>query len=229
MIDKILNRTSCRNYLDKKISKDIVDQLKQIVNSSPTAINSHQFSAIFITDKKTKEELTKFNFNQPHVNQAPLIVLFFADLNRVSSNKEIEHGFTRYVDASIDAIIACSLLMVGANEMGLGTCILGGFRKWPKEVNTLLNINGKCVPTIGLSIGYSSKLGTKIPRINKCYDGKYDIDKVVEEVNKYDETIKLFYKKLIGKEISWKDMINKNLIKLLPNNSEDIIKKIFNF
>jgi nitroreductase len=129
MIDKLINRTTCRNYLDKPISKDIINKLKQIINSSPTAINIQPFSAIFITNKKIKEELIKFNFNQPHIIQAPLIILFFADLNRTFHNQKITNGFSKYVDVTIDTTIACSLVMAGANDLGLGTCILGGFRK----------------------------------------------------------------------------------------------------
>jgi nitroreductase len=129
MINKILNRTSCRNYLDKEISRDIIDQLKQVVNSSPTAINAQPFSAIFITDNKTKSELAKFNFNQPQITQAPLIVIFFSDLNRLFHKENIENSFSKYVDSTIDATIACSLLMSAAIDLDLGTCILGGFRK----------------------------------------------------------------------------------------------------
>lgn len=227
MIDKLLERTSCRNFLDKPLSSEIINKLKQVINSSPTAINAQPFSAIFITNKNTKNELVKYNFNQLHISQAPLIVIFFSDFNRITNNLTNEYAFTKYTDSVIDATIACSLLMIAANDLDLGTCILGGFRKWPKEVNNLLNATGKCVPTIGLALGYPSKQGMKVPKINKCYDEQYNLKKIMDEVCTYDETIKSFYKSVLDKEISWKDMVSKNLNKLSPNNSENEIKKIF--
>jgi hypothetical protein len=78
-----------------------------------------------------------------------------------------------------------------------------------------------------LCVGYPSTPGTKIPKINKCYDEQYDINQIMKETNVYDEEIKLFYKKLIDKEIGWKEMVVKNSNKLLPNDSETYIKKIF--
>jgi hypothetical protein len=119
--------------------------------------------------------------------------------------------------------------MSAAIDLDLGTCILGGFRKWPKEVNKLLKVSNKCVPTIGLAIGYRANQGTKIPKINKCYDNQYDINLILQETNKYNELIKRFYKNAINKEIDWKQTILKNMSKLSPNNSEKDIKEIFEF
>jgi nitroreductase len=92
MTSKILDRTSCRNYLPKSIPAKIIRQFKNIINSSPTAINAQPFSAIFITNKKMINELIKFNFNQTFITQTPLVVLFLADLNRVFHNIKMENG-----------------------------------------------------------------------------------------------------------------------------------------
>jgi hypothetical protein len=91
--------------------------------------------------------------------------------------------------------------MYGAQSLGLSTCLLGGFRRFPKEVNNILKIKGKCVPTLGVCVGYSTKIGAKVPKINKCYDQYYNINRLLKESNVYDKTISKFYKKIIGKEI----------------------------
>jgi FMN reductase (NADPH) len=139
----------------------------------------------------------------------------------------MENGSMWYMNAITDSTIACTLLMSSANELGLGTCILGGFRRWPDGVNKLLNIKGKIAPALALCIGYKSKEGTNVPKINKCYDEHYDLKTVLKEASSYDEKMKKFYKKITNKEISWKEMVNKNLIKLAPYDSEKQIKRIF--
>lgn len=83
MIDKMLKRTSVRHYSDKQIEKEKISILKEIANASPTSINGHQFSAIFIQDQKTKDYLCEKNWGQKHIAEAPLFILFVADLNRI--------------------------------------------------------------------------------------------------------------------------------------------------
>jgi nitroreductase len=86
MLDLILNRTSCRSYLDKQIEPEKISQLKSAINNSPTARNLQDFSCIFVTDQKVREQLCKFSDDQPHVKSAPLFIIFIADQNRLSTH-----------------------------------------------------------------------------------------------------------------------------------------------
>ena len=67
MIDLMLKRTSVRNFKDKKLDIKTIEQLKQVVNASPTWKNYQDFSAIFITDQNTKNRLSVYNLNQNHL------------------------------------------------------------------------------------------------------------------------------------------------------------------
>jgi nitroreductase len=86
MLDIILNRTSCRSYLNKPIEANKIAQLKAAINNSPTARNLQDFSCIFITDIKVHEQLCKYADNQPHVKNAPLFILFLGDQNRLNNH-----------------------------------------------------------------------------------------------------------------------------------------------
>ncbi|MDE7433692.1 MAG: nitroreductase family protein [Mycoplasmoidaceae bacterium] len=61
MIKDQLNRTSVRDYSDKKIEKEKIETIKKVINAAPTAKNFQCFSAIFITDQKVKEKLSAIN------------------------------------------------------------------------------------------------------------------------------------------------------------------------
>jgi hypothetical protein len=50
---------------------------------------------------------------------------------------------------------------------------------------------------------------------------------LLKESNVYDKTISKFYKKIIGKEIKWSEMVNKSIEKISPNKSVAEIKEIF--
>jgi FMN reductase [NAD(P)H] len=82
MIKTIIDRTSCRSYLSKPIELEKINQLKSVINSSPTARNIQDFSCVFVTDKTALEKLAIYADNQKHVAEAPLFIAFYADNNR---------------------------------------------------------------------------------------------------------------------------------------------------
>ena len=83
-LNKQLARTSVRHYnSNKKIEKEKIILLKKAINSVATSINGQTFSAIFINDELVKEKISKLNWNQKHIVDAPLFILFIADGNRV--------------------------------------------------------------------------------------------------------------------------------------------------
>jgi nitroreductase len=84
-MNRILNRTSCRSYLDKPIEQEKIEQLKAIINHSPTAMNRQDFSCIFVTDKNKIANLSGYAGGQKHILEAPLFLVFYADQNRKNS------------------------------------------------------------------------------------------------------------------------------------------------
>jgi nitroreductase len=61
MLEALLNRSSCREFNTKTIEKDKVELLKKLINSSPTAMNSQDFRAVFVTSKDIKEKFKSYN------------------------------------------------------------------------------------------------------------------------------------------------------------------------
>ena len=63
MIENLLKRASVRSFKKEKLDDETISKLKQVVNASPTWKNYQDFSAIFITDQKTKDVLSECNLN----------------------------------------------------------------------------------------------------------------------------------------------------------------------
>ena len=60
-----------------KIADEIIEKLKEILRLSPSSINSQPWKFTFISDVKTKSELSKVSFhNEEKVNDASHIVVF---------------------------------------------------------------------------------------------------------------------------------------------------------
>ena len=230
MIDLMLKRTSIRSFKDKKLSIEIINKLKQVVNSSPTWKNYQDFSAIFITDQKIKNKLSQYNLKQPHIKIAPLVVLFNADMNFIDliiKKNKLQVNLNKlhnYLISLTDAIIAATNLMNAAISLGLGTCYLGVVRTEADKIVKLLNIKGKCIPTIAVAIGSINKLGIHIPKHNKVFDEKYDISTIKHELIKYDKKMLRFYKCNLNINKTYSDII----IKMLSNENADNMLELIN-
>lgn len=233
MIDLMLKRTSIRSFKDKKLDIKTIEQLKQVVNASPTWKNYQDFSAIFITDQNTKDKLSVYNLNQNHIKTAPLIVVFNADLNFINliiKNKNLEVDVNKihnYLISFTDAVIAANNLMNAAISLGLGTCYLGVIRTNADKVIDLLNIKGKCIPTIAVAIGYIDKPSIKTPKHNKVYDEKYDISLIQSELCVYDQEMSKFYINNLKVNKNYSDVIAKTLAHERADNMLDLINKYF--
>lgn len=201
-IELLLKRKSIRSYQNKKIEKEKIEELAKIANVSPTSINSQNFSCVFIQDQETKNFISEKCGNQKHIKNAPLLVLFLADSNRVewilkskninyvNANNDLESMLFSFVDATI----ASTMVQDAAILLGLGTCYIGAVRFAAKEIKKYLNIEGKATPVVGLTIGYSDDNDTsQKPKINKVYYEKYNLENIHNEIIDYNETLNKYY------------------------------------
>ncbi|WP_165395960.1 NAD(P)H-dependent oxidoreductase [Flavobacterium sp. J27] len=87
-IAAIQERYTTKKYdASKKIEKDTLDQLKEIVRLSPSSINSQPWKFTFVSDEKTKNELAKASFfNDTKVINCDTLVIF----SRIDSIAEFE-------------------------------------------------------------------------------------------------------------------------------------------
>ncbi|MGL4952081.1 MAG: nitroreductase family protein [Mycoplasma sp.] len=201
MLEKMLHRTSVRDYTDEKINENILNNFKNIINAAPTSINGHQFSTIFIQNKEIKKNIAENNWNQKHIEDAPLFVLFMADLNAVEKcqieSKIKTDNSTKDLGAltmgTIDATIAATMLHDYAISIGLGCCFIGGVRIFTDKLISMLNIKGTCIPVLGLTIGYVKKENTIKPKLDKTFNEVYDLELFNSRVSSYDETMKNYY------------------------------------
>ena len=76
----VTSRYTAKQYIEtKKIPEEKINQLKEILQLSPSSINSQPWKFIFVSDEKVKRELAKASyFNQQKINEASHLVVFSA-------------------------------------------------------------------------------------------------------------------------------------------------------
>ena len=230
-----LSRRSCRSFdTTKPVPEEYYDELKTVINLSPTSTNSQGFSAIFVKDKQIKEIIKSINFDQPHIADADMIIIFCVDYNRsviaLKENGQDVHidGINQFTINVVDCALAASAASAHANSLGLGACFLGGLRSNADKLVGPLKIEGKCLPVLFLAVGFPAAHGSIQPKINKCYDNAYDLEKIKKEVEQYDEEMRDYYKMAYNKDgLTWTKNVAKNTSKMPKPDFVEFIEKNF--
>ena len=123
-------RRSIRAYQKKSITREDLELCVEAARYSPSACNSQPWKFIVIDDDSTKEDVAKnafsglYNMNIFAQEAAAYVAVvsektnFTAWLGGKIRNTDFRH---------IDIGIACEQFVLQAQELGIGTCILGWF------------------------------------------------------------------------------------------------------
>jgi nitroreductase len=142
-------RRSVREFSPVEISEEEENSILNAVNTAPSAGNLQAYGIISVRDLKVKKQITYAAFGQKCINQAPLVLIFYADLPR-SAIKYRERGQNLY--ALQDATIAATFAHLTAVAMNLGSVWIGAFD--PLTLSKELQLPPHQVPIVILPIGH---------------------------------------------------------------------------
>lgn len=209
--ETLLGRTSVRRYEREPIPQETMDFIYEAVRNTPTSYNGQQFSVIDIDDQALKEELYALT-NQKQLKTCNRLLIFCSDYNkitRLAEKKGLEMPpFTNTMDGVtigiIDAALAMMSAVVAAQASGLGSNCVGYLRTVdPKRVAELLKLPKGVFVVCGLALGVPREqpdLKPKQPRELVFFRNAYrqDTDRMVEEMEAYDETVKHYNRTRAG-------------------------------
>ncbi|MBU0532962.1 nitroreductase family protein [Candidatus Micrarchaeota archaeon] len=148
----IHERRSIRHFLDMGLQEETVMRIFDAANAAPSAGNLQAYEIVVVTDAYTKARLREASLNQKFVEEAPVDLVFFANLMR-SALKYRERGTGLYCVQ--DATIAATYAMLAATDAGLGSVWVGAFNEI--EVSRILQAHAHQRPVAILCIGYIGK------------------------------------------------------------------------
>ncbi|UFH33576.1 nitroreductase family protein [Chryseobacterium sp. C-71] len=95
-LDKIKNRYTVKKYNPQaKISQEKIDELKAILNLSPSSINSQPWNFVFIKTQNIKEQLSKFSYhNKQKVIDCSHVIVFQV----LKSSEHFENQMNDYLN-----------------------------------------------------------------------------------------------------------------------------------
>ncbi len=171
MLNQLNNHRTVRKYSSKKVDYKLLLKLIQTACRTSNTGNMQAYSIIITTESKIKEQLAPAHFNQPMITQAPIVLTFCADFNRVTmwcEQRQAEPGFDNFqsfMATTIDAMLAAQTFCIAAESEGLGICYLGTTTYNAGEIIECLKLPKLVVPITTITVGYPEILPEKTDRL----------------------------------------------------------------
>ena len=124
-LDAIRQRSSCRDFSDKKVSEKDVELLLEAALASPTAVNAQSLRFALITDEELIQRISDASYE--------LLDEVTLERMRARKAKNLFYGAPLLLVISsvpsrcsdIDAGIAAQSVCLTAEQLGLSSCIIG--------------------------------------------------------------------------------------------------------
>ncbi len=186
----IRGRRSCREYLDKNVPLDVVGDVLEAGTYAPSAGNKQNWQFIVVTDEDKRNRIAQLCKNQDWMIEAPVHIVICNDADAIKNNYP-DRG---EIYATQNCAVAAGLMMLKAEDVGLGSCWVGGFDA--VGIRNLLEIPENIIPELILTIGYPNRMDKEAERISvnlvTFFDkyGKKSIDTSVFPIKKQIKRLK---------------------------------------
>lgn len=159
-ISRLLAHRSVRAFLPDALDAGTLELLVAAAQSASTSSNLQAWSVVAVEDKARRARLSVLARNQKHIVEAPLFLVWLADLSRLrrlaraagTTDDGLDY-LESFLLASIDASLAAQNAVTAAESLGLGTVYIGALRNEPEKVADELKLPPGAFPLFGLVVG----------------------------------------------------------------------------
>lgn len=167
----IISRQSVRRYSNKKVEPEKIKQCLESARMAPSASNSQPWSYVVVDQEPLRTQVAEATFSDiklinKFVIQAPVIVIIVMEKAKLITRLAmfVKKKEWPLIDIGITATHFC----LQANELGLGTCMLGWFEE--DKIKKLLNIHSGKSIGLCITLGYAADGYPLRTKIRKPFD-----------------------------------------------------------
>jgi nitroreductase len=213
-----LTRRSVRRFGPRDVTADELTTLIAAAQSAPTSSNLQPWSVVAVRDPERRKRLSVLAGNQAFVAEAPLFLVWIADLGRarrLAQRSSVPLDGADYLESTIigfvDTALAAQNAVVAASSLGLGTVFVGAIRNHPEEVAAELGLPPHAVAAFGLAVGEpdpAEEAGVKprLPQEAVLHHEVYDADLADSHIESYDERLAA-YNERYGLRGGWSERV----------------------
>ncbi|WP_315799077.1 MULTISPECIES: NADPH-dependent oxidoreductase [unclassified Bradyrhizobium] len=219
ILGQLLAHRSIRSYRPDPVPPHTVETLVAAAQSAASSSNLQTWSVVAVEDPARKQRLSEFAGNQKHIREAPLFLVWLADLSRAErlarregrSDDGIHFLETLFV-AVIDAALAAQNAVVALEALGLGSVYIGAIRNRPQAVAEELGLPPNVLAVFGLCVGYADRAaGEDVkPRLRQSvilHRERYAPTDEIHGIAAYDETLRDFQTSQGIAAVGWREAV----------------------
>lgn len=204
VVESLLRHRSVRAYLPGPLDPGTLEMLVAAAQSAPTSSNLQTWSVVAVEDAGRRDRLSRLAANQAFIRQAPLFLVWVADLSRLDRLGALQQqrldglGYLEsFMVALIDAALAAQNLVVAAESLGLGTVYVGALRNHPEAVAAEVGLPANAFPAFGLAVGWpdpnvATAIKPRLPQSVVLHRERYRAEGEDAEVARYDDVLARF-------------------------------------
>lgn len=195
-----LARRSVRKFGPRPVTDDELVALIAAAQSAPTSSNLQPWSVIAVRDPDRKGRLARLAGGQSFIDQAPLFLVWVADLGRarrLARRAGTEVHAADYLESTligfVDTALAAQNAVIAAESLGLGTVFVGAVRNQPEEIAAELGLPPHAVAAFGLAVGTPdpterADVKPRLPQAAVLHRERYE-DEADAHIAAYDERL----------------------------------------
>ncbi|GJD48255.1 NADPH-flavin oxidoreductase [Methylobacterium crusticola] len=200
----LLAHRSVRAYRPDPLPPGTLETLVAAAQSAPSSSNLQTWSVVAVEDPQAKRRLSEVARGQRHVVEAPLVLVWLADLSRLASLGRAEDRPTEGLDyletlivGIVDAALAAQNATVALESLGLGSVYIGALRNDPEAVADILGLPPNVLAVFGHCVGHPDpeQPAAVKPRLAQgvvLHRGRYDPALARAAIAEYDAALRGF-------------------------------------
>jgi nitroreductase len=197
LVDALLAHRSVRRYSPDPLPSGTLELLVAAAQSASTSSNKQFWSVVAVEEPARKQRLAQLCASQAWMADAPLLLVWLADLSRMAGIGESRGVALEGLDylesflvALVDAALAAQTAAVAAEALGLGVVYIGAMRDHPLEVARELALPPRCFAVFGMCVGYpdpaaAGDVKPRLPQAAVLHREQYAPDAWTEPLRRY--------------------------------------------
>lgn len=156
----IRERRSVRAFRPDPVPEETIEKLLAAAVQAPSAGNLQAWEFVVVRDREAKRRLARAALEQTFVAEAPVVIVTCRNLLR---NSFRYGGRGRDFYSLVDASCASMVLLLAAQNEGLGACFVGAYRD--AEVSRVLGLPGHVRPVGIIPMGHPAESPQAVERL----------------------------------------------------------------
>ncbi|BBO90004.1 oxygen-insensitive NADPH nitroreductase [Desulfosarcina ovata] len=201
-MDQMRAHRSIRKFTDRTVDDDTVQAIVSAAQGAATSHFVQAYTVIQVKDQEKRTAIAQLSGPQAWVEQAPVFLVFCADLSRLETACDMQAGAMekgwaeQFVTATVDVALLAQNVLLAAESLGMGGVFIGGIRNDPQTVCDLLAIPDQAYPVFGMCLGWPAHDPPPKPRLPVeavLFTDRYPETHDRQMLSDYDRIINHYY------------------------------------